>query len=132
MIKEEVFGAPIIYGCLGASVLCTMVAVMGMAVCLSRKCGRPGCLGLREGGKFDIQLETEESLRNSGGLSGRESVKEGVFLLARDHHTELEAELKKMAPPNGRAVLLFRGRCGCSVGRMQVLGPKKPSRKVKK
>ncbi|CBI22233.3 unnamed protein product, partial [Vitis vinifera] len=55
----------------------------------------------------------------------------GLFELPRDHHRELEAELKKMAPPNGRAVLVFRARCGCSVGRMEVPGPKK-LRKFKK
>ncbi|KAE9449283.1 hypothetical protein C3L33_18813, partial [Rhododendron williamsianum] len=62
------------------------------------------------GAKFDIQLETEESLKNSSVFLGRDGVKKGVFELARDHHRELESELKKMAPPNGRAVLLFRGR----------------------
>ncbi|KAF7129681.1 hypothetical protein RHSIM_Rhsim10G0032900 [Rhododendron simsii] len=103
---------------------------MGITVCLSRKCGRPGCRGLRMGAKFDIQLETEDSLKNSSGFLGRDGVKKGVFELACDHHRELESELKKMAPPNGRAVLLFRGRCGCSVGRMEVPGPRKPPRKV--
>ncbi|KAL4575218.1 hypothetical protein LXL04_022060 [Taraxacum kok-saghyz] len=34
-----------------------------------------------------------------------------------------------MAPINGRAVLVFRARCGCSVGRMEVLGPKKKNTK---
>lgn len=131
-VREEVFGAPIIYGCLGVSILCTVVAVTGITVCLSRKCGRPGCRGLRMGAKFDIQLETEESLKNSSVFLGRDGVKKGVFELARDHHRELESELKKMAPPNGRAVLLFRGRCGCSVGIMEVPGPRKPPRKVKK
>jgi hypothetical protein len=43
----------------------------------------------------------------------------------------LEAELKKMAPANGRAVLVFRARCGCSVGRLEVPGTKKP-KKIKK
>ncbi|CAN7141055.1 unnamed protein product, partial [Brassica rapa subsp. narinosa] len=36
-------------------------------------------------------------------------LQEGVV---RDHHRELEAELKKMAPINGRAVLVFRAKCG--------------------
>ncbi|KAL2492437.1 Uncharacterized protein Adt_28065 [Abeliophyllum distichum] len=67
----------------------------------------------------------------SGSGSGRGRGRKGLFELPRDHHRELEAELKKMAPPNGRAVLVFRARCGCSVGRMEVPGPKK-SRKVKK
>jgi hypothetical protein len=36
-----------------------------------------------------------------------------------------------MAPINGRAVLVLRGKCGCSVGRLEVPGPKK-NRKIKK
>jgi len=130
-VKMEVSGAPVIYGCLGLSILCTLVAVLAITVCMSRKCGRPGCRGLRKVAEFDIQLETEEFVQNSSSFVGKDGVKKGVFELARDHHIELESELKKMAPPNGKAVLVFRGRCGCSVGRMEVPGPKKP-RKVKK
>ncbi|KAH7845371.1 hypothetical protein Vadar_001295 [Vaccinium darrowii] len=130
-VKMEVSGAPVIYGCLGLSILCTVVAVLAITVCMSRKCGRPGCRGLRKAAKFDIQLETEEFVKNSSSFVGKDGVKKGVFKLALDHHIELESELKKMAPPNGKAVLVFKGRCGCSVGRMEVPGPKKP-RKVKK
>ncbi|KAL0709537.1 hypothetical protein Bca4012_016515 [Brassica carinata] len=42
--------------------------------------------------------------------------KKGLFELARDRRRELEAELKKMTPVNGRAVLVFRAKCGCCVG----------------
>ncbi|CAN6864968.1 unnamed protein product [Brassica oleracea] len=58
-------------------------------------------------------------------------IQRGLFELPRDHHCELEAELKKMAPINGRAVLVFREKCGCSVGRLEVPGPKQ-QRKIKK
>ncbi|KAK4393120.1 hypothetical protein Sango_1782800 [Sesamum angolense] len=91
---------------------------------------KPGCRGLTNAAEFDIQLETEESVKKSTCVS-RNALKKGLFELPRDHHRELEAELKKMGTPNGRAVLVFRARCGCSVGRMEVLGPRK-SRKVKK
>uniref|UniRef100_A0A5B7B2B3 Ribosomal protein L34e superfamily protein n=1 Tax=Davidia involucrata TaxID=16924 RepID=A0A5B7B2B3_DAVIN len=130
VMKEEVSQTPMIYGCLGLSISCTMIAVLAFTVCTSRTCGKPGCRGLRKAAEFDIQLETEECVKNSSNLS-KDGVKKGLFELHRDHHRELEMELKKMAPPNGRAVLLFRARCGCSVGRMEVPGTKKP-RKVKK
>jgi LDH2 family malate/lactate/ureidoglycolate dehydrogenase len=48
-----------------------------------------------------------------------------------DEHRELEAELRKMAPPNGRSVLTFRAPCGCAKGRMEVWGAKKV-RRIKK
>ncbi|CAD5321733.1 hypothetical protein ISN45_At03g000260 [Arabidopsis thaliana x Arabidopsis arenosa] len=89
------------------------------------RCGKPNCKGLRKAVEFDIQLETEECVKSS-------SNKRGMFELPRVHHRELEAELKKMAPPNGRAVLVFRARCGCSVRRLVVSGPKKQQRKIKK
>ncbi|KAK4771672.1 hypothetical protein SAY87_032204 [Trapa incisa] len=32
-----------------------------------------------------------------------------------------------MAPPNGRAVLLFRAKCGCPIAKLEGWGPKKNS-----
>ncbi|XP_057968976.1 uncharacterized protein At5g19025-like [Malania oleifera] len=130
VVKEEVSSAPMIYASLGISVSCAAVAAWGIMICTSSKCGNPNCQGLRKAAEFDIQLETEECVKNSTSL-GRDGVKKGLFELPRDHHRELEAELKKMAPPNGRAVLVFRSRCGCSVGRLEVPGPRK-HRKIKK
>lgn len=130
LTKEEVSRAPMVYGSLGVSVLFAAIAVWGILICTSRKCGKPNCRGLRKAAEFDIQLETEECVKNSSSLV-KDGLKKGLFELPRDHHRELEAELKKMAPPNGRAVLVFRARCGCSVGRMEVPGPKK-LRKFKK
>ncbi|XP_052188500.1 uncharacterized protein At5g19025 [Diospyros lotus] len=129
-VREEISAAPMIYGCLGLNIACVMIAATAITVCMSRKCGKPGCRGLHKAAEFDIQLETEECVKNSGGVM-KDCVKKGLFELPRDHHRELEGELKKMAPPNGRAVLVYRARCGCSVGRMEVPGPKK-HRKVKK
>lgn len=130
VFKEEILEAPMVYGCFGLSILFALSALLAITVYTSRTCGRPDCLGLRRAAEFDIQLETEESVKSSSGVANL-GLKKGLFQLPRDHLRELEAELKKMAPPNGRAVLVFRARCGCSVGRMEVLGPKK-SRKVKK
>ncbi|CAK9142508.1 unnamed protein product [Ilex paraguariensis] len=131
VVKDEIFQAPMVYGCLGLSIFCAVVAVIAITVCTGSKCGKPGCRGLRKGAEFDIQLETAECVKSNPNSVANDAVKKGLFELPRDHHRELEAELKKMAPPNGRAVLVFRARCGCSVGRMEVPGPKK-LRKVKK
>lgn len=137
LVKEEIEVAPWIYFSLGVSVTCAVLATWGVVACTTRKCGNPNCKGLRKAEEFDIQLETEDRVKNLPSLGNKDNngggggVKKGLFKLPCDHHRELEAELKKMAPPNGRAVLVLRGKCGCSVGRLEVPGPKK-NRKIKK
>ncbi|XP_019185499.1 PREDICTED: uncharacterized protein At5g19025-like [Ipomoea nil] len=129
-VREELLRAPMVYICLGLSIFFAGIALLAITICTNKKCGKPGCKGLRKAAEFDIELQTEDCVK-SLKCAGKNGVKKGLFELPRDHHLELEAELKKMAPPNGRAVLLFRARCGCSVGTMEVPGPRKP-RKVKK
>ncbi|CAA0828413.1 Ribosomal protein L34e superfamily protein [Striga hermonthica] len=125
VVIEEITRAPMVFACLGLSIFFASMALVVIAVYTDSRCGKPGCRGLRKAPEFDIQLETEEnskrSLEKNGFLKGLHEV----------HHKELEAELKKMAPPNGKAILVFRARCGCSVGWMEVSGPRK-NRKVKK
>jgi len=132
LVKEEVAVAPVIYVSLGVSVSCAVIATWFFVAYASRKCGNPNCKGLKNAAEFDIQLETEDCVKNSPSL-GKDGggIKKGLFKIPCDHHRELEAELKKMAPVNGRAVLVLRGKCGCSVGRLEVPGPKK-NRKIKK
>ncbi|KAF8378459.1 hypothetical protein HHK36_029799 [Tetracentron sinense] len=125
MVREELCQAPMIYAFLGLGVLFAILAVWGISKFFSRKCWRPNCLGLHKAAEFDIQLETEECVKNSTSSLVKDGGGKGVFELGLDHHKELEAELRKMAPQNGRAVLVFRARCGCSVGRMEVPAPKK-------
>ncbi|KAL2523089.1 Ribosomal protein L34e superfamily protein [Forsythia ovata] len=129
VMREEIVRAPMVFGCLGLSILFAAIALVAITVCTDRRCGKPGCRGLRKAAEFDIQLETEECVKKSTSVA-KNGLKKGLFQLPRDHHRELEVELKKMAPPNGRAVLVFRARCGCSVGRLEVPGPRK-TRKVK-
>ncbi|XP_047946344.1 uncharacterized protein At5g19025-like isoform X2 [Salvia hispanica] len=133
VVIEEVLRAPLVFGCLGLSIVFAVTALVVITVCTDNRCGKAGCSGLRKAAEFDIQLETEDAVSRSNLQlsSSSSSYKKGLFELPRDHHRELEAELKKMAPPNGRAVLVFRARCGCSLGRMEVPGPRK-SRKVRK
>ncbi|XP_071731062.1 uncharacterized protein At5g19025 [Rutidosis leptorrhynchoides] len=137
ILKDEVLDAPMIYGCLGLSIFSASMAVLAITLCTSQKCGKPGCRGLNKAAEFDIQLENENDITNSSSSKGATNLgklglRKGLFELPRDYHKELEAELKKMTPINGRAVLVFRARCGCSVGKMEVLGPKKNNKKIKK
>jgi hypothetical protein len=63
------------------------------------------CRGLKKAVEFDIQLETEEYARGRPVPAAARSALNLVDL--GDEHRELEAELRKMAPPNGRTVLTF-------------------------
>ncbi|CAF1783662.1 unnamed protein product [Brassica oleracea var. botrytis] len=135
IVKEEILRNPdpVVYGLIALSVSCTALSAWMIVILVSsrNKCGKPDCRGLgKANAEFDIQLETEDCVK--GGSSSSVVSKKGLFELPRDHHRELEAELKKMAPINGRAVLVFRAKCGCSVGRLEVPGPKKQQRKIKK
>lgn len=127
-VKDEICDAPLIYGSIGLSVSFAALATWALVMCTTRKCENPNCRGLRKAAEFDIQLETEECVKNSSAANVSSRC---LFELPIDHHRELKAGLKKMAPPNGRAVLVFRARCGCSVGRLEVPGPRR-LRKIKK
>ncbi|KAG2601520.1 uncharacterized protein At5g19025-like [Panicum virgatum] len=100
----------------------------------ARKCGKPRCRGLKKAVEFDIQLETEECVRGRSGPAARSALLAAAGarpVELGDEQRELEAELRKMAPPNGRTVLIFRAPCGCPKGRMEVWGAKKV-RRIKK
>ncbi|KAF8716816.1 hypothetical protein HU200_025912 [Digitaria exilis] len=100
----------------------------------ARKCGKPRCRGLKKAVEFDIQLETEECVRGRPGTLARSALLAAAGarpVELGDEQRELEAELRKMAPPNGRTVLIFRAPCGCPKGRMEVWGAKKV-RRIKK
>ncbi|KAG2300152.1 hypothetical protein Bca52824_036624 [Brassica carinata] len=94
----------------------------------SRKCRNPKCRGLKKAMEFDLQLQTEESVRT--GSAGKEIDRlpwKGGSESNPDYEC-LRAELRKMAPVNGRAVLLFRSRCGCPVAKLEGRGPKRSRR----
>lgn len=135
---EVINGSPIAY------FVGLMVAVIGIIILIviweifdwrSRKCGNPNCQGLRKAVEFDIQLESEECIKclpldpdsNSNAFYNY-----GVKPLELgEERKELEAELKRMAPRNGRTVLIFRAPCGCPAGRLEVWGHRK-IRRIKK
>ncbi|KAL2551470.1 uncharacterized protein Fot_05089 [Forsythia ovata] len=106
VIREEIVLAPVVFGCLGLSILFATIALVAIKVCTYRKFGKPGCRGLQKAAEFDIQLETKECVKRSTFVA-KNGLKKGIFQLPRDHHRELKVELKKMVPPNGRVVLVF-------------------------
>ncbi|KAK1317459.1 Uncharacterized protein QJS10_CPA05g00608 [Acorus calamus] len=126
LVEDVLYEAPIAYAIgLGLSFVGVLL-VYEIYNHNSRKCGRPYCRGLKKAVEFDIQLESEECVRYlppvPGDVLGVKPLEVG-----RDQK-ELEAELRKMAPLNGRTVLVFRMPCGCPIGRMEVWGAKKVGR----
>nr|XP_043612312.1 uncharacterized protein At5g19025-like [Erigeron canadensis] len=131
VIGDVISDAPIAYvvGLVAAfSGVIASIAAWEILQVKSRKCGKKDCKGLRKAIEFDIQLESEECVKYSVSGSYNNGVK--PLELGKDHK-ELEAELKKMAPLNGRTVLIFRAPCGCPAGRLEVWGAKR-IRRIKK
>ncbi|OAY27865.1 uncharacterized protein At5g19025 [Manihot esculenta] len=96
----------------------------------SRKCDKPGCKGLKKAMEFDLQLQTEDCVKSSAAKEFDKLPWKGGTEGNPDYEC-LRAELRKMAPPNGRAVLLFRARCGCPIAKLEGWGPKKGRRHKK-
>lgn len=129
VLEDVIHNAPIAY------VVGLVVAFTGVITVIvaweildmkSRKCGNPRCKGMRKPVEFDIQLESEECVKYLPATAyGVKPLELG------EDHKELEAELKRMAPLNGRSVLVFRAPCGCPAGRLEVWGNKK-IRRIKK
>lgn len=131
LLGDAVGLAPFAYG-IGLVVALVVGILLWQAIChQARKCGKPNCKGLRKAPvAFDIQLEPADCVRNFPSLLNRTAGIRPLELQGHDQK-DLEAELKKMAPLNGRTVLIFRAPCGCAQWRMEVWGPKKP-RRIKK
>ena len=132
-IGEVVYQAPIAY--ITATVL-TFVSVIGGMEFYEykcRKCSNPECRGLRKCAEFDIQLEYDANSSSTSSSSsssrGMETTEHAIW---KQDHKDLEAKLKKMAPPNGRAILVFRYPCGCPAAHMAVAGAKKPRKLLKR
>ncbi|XP_075479063.1 uncharacterized protein At5g19025-like [Primulina tabacum] len=100
----------------------------------SRKCGKIGCKGLKKAMEFDLQLQGEDLLRTGNGNKAVKEVNELPWKGGTGDNPDYEclrAELRKMAPPNGRAVLFFRAKCGCPVAKLEGWGPKRGRRHKK-
>nr|XP_043624958.1 uncharacterized protein At5g19025 [Erigeron canadensis] len=114
----------------------TLTLIVSFSLCQtgSRKCGKKGCKGLKKAMEFDLQLQSEEMLRSGkvGGIGGvvDDLPWKGGSETNPDYEC-LRSELRKMAPVNGRAVLLFRLKCGCPVAKLEGWGPKRGRRNKK-
>ncbi|XP_015692908.2 uncharacterized protein At5g19025-like [Oryza brachyantha] len=113
-----------------------------------RRCRNPRCRGLVKALEFDVQLQTEESVRAGTGSSGGGGGGTGADAAMwreiealpwkggqggnNPDYECLRAELRRMAPPNGRAVLLFRNRCGCPIAKLEGWGVPKSKRRSKR
>ncbi|KFK38093.1 hypothetical protein AALP_AA3G068400 [Arabis alpina] len=97
----------------------------------SRKCRNPKCKGLKKAMEFDLQLQSEECVKSGGGNKEIDRLPWKGGSESNPDYECLRAELRRMAPVNGRAVLLFRSRCGCPVAKLLGWGPKRARRHKK-
>ncbi|KAE8667575.1 hypothetical protein F3Y22_tig00112399pilonHSYRG00047 [Hibiscus syriacus] len=123
---------PWTYACIGLGFSFAATQTWGLHLYATRKtkCKNPKCRGLRNEAEFDIQLETVSRVKTKRTNLVKDGASKWPFESPRDRK-EIEAELQKMVPENGRALLLLRARCGCCTGRVKVRGPQNP-RKMKK
>lgn len=110
------------------------VLLISIEICCgyrSRKCDNPECKGLKKALEFDLQLQTEDCVKSAAASKEIDRLPWKGGSEANPDYECLRAELRKMAPPNGRAVLLFRSRCGCPVAKLEGWGPKRGRRHKK-
>jgi hypothetical protein len=109
-----------------------VVSVISVELCCgsrSRKCQRKGCKGLKKATEFDLQIEKFGSGSGSGlGLGEYDKLPWKGGSETNPDYECLRSELRKMAPINGRALLLFRAPCGCPIAKLEASGPKKGKR----
>ncbi|KAH8952420.1 hypothetical protein BDL97_09G084000 [Sphagnum fallax] len=129
LIGEVIYQAPVAYALGVFLFFIAVVGAYGIYEYRSRRCDNPHCRGLRKAMELDIQLETEQCVRTSLPIA-HELPWNGGVELGQDPK-ELEAELRRMAPPNGRAILIFRAPCGCPTARFEAWGSKKARRSKK-
>lgn len=80
--------------------------------------------------QFDLRLQTDDCVR-SGVADDIDRLPWRGGSESNPDYECLRAELRRMAPASGRAVLLFRARCGCAVAKLEGWGPRR-GRKHKK
>ncbi|KAK1417000.1 hypothetical protein QVD17_26122 [Tagetes erecta] len=114
-----------------------VISILSLEICCgnrSRKCGKRGCKGLKKAMEFDLQLQTEDVLRSVGDKGTVKEIDDLPWKGGSEMNPDYEClrtELRKMAPVNGRAVLLFRSKCGCPVAKLEGWGPKRARRNKK-
>ncbi|KAG6550291.1 hypothetical protein Mapa_008252 [Marchantia paleacea] len=130
IIGEVVYQAPIAYASGAIIMFISLIGAWEIYQYKSRRCDNPHCRGLRKAMELDIQLQTEQCVKSGPPVAEELPWNEGVEI--GQDQKELEAELRRMAPPNGRAVLIFRAPCGCPAARFEAWGSSKKGRRSKK
>ena len=90
----------------------------------SRMCGKPGCGGFKNDKGCYFKSQTEECLK-LGGKDVEEVDELPLKELSGEDELDIEflmSCLEGFAPRNGRALCLFKGKCGCPVAKLQVWG----------
>ncbi|CAM6084293.1 unnamed protein product [Calypogeia fissa] len=129
IIGEVVYQAPIAYASGAIFMFVSVIGAWEIYQYKSRRCDSPHCRGLRKAMELDIQLQTEQCLKSGPPVAEELPWRDGGDI--GQDQKELEAELRRMAPPNGRAVLIFRAPCGCPTVRFEAWGSKKGRRSKK-
>ncbi|KAL3699122.1 hypothetical protein R1sor_017144 [Riccia sorocarpa] len=131
ILGEVVYQAPVAYAAGAIIMFVSLIGAWEFYQYKSRRCDNPHCRGLRKAMELDIQLQTEQCIKSGPSVSvGELPWKEGIEI--GQDQKELEAELRRMAPPNGRAVLIFRAPCGCPAAAFEAWGSSKKGRRTKK
>lgn len=119
---------PFVY--ISSLVLAFVFVLICFEICFGRsyrKCGKAGCKGLRITKEFDVLLQGKECFKSWEYNNVVRAVNELPWKSDIEGHpfyNRLLAELKKMAPPSGRAVLIFRSKCGCPIAKIESWAPR--------
>lgn len=92
-----------------------------------RKCGKLGCKGLRISQEYDVLVQEKDCFKSWEYTKVVRDINDLPWKSDMEDHpyyNRLLNELKKMAPPSGRAVLIFRSKCGCPISKIESWGPK--------
>ncbi|KAH7666945.1 Ribosomal protein L34Ae protein [Dioscorea alata] len=91
-----------------------------------RRCGKRYCEGLKQAPEVDILLQSKEAIRASpqDGVWREINQLPSMSGPVSDHpdYKLVTDELRRIVPPNGRAVLIFRLPCGCAISKVVIWG----------
>ncbi|KAL1803862.1 hypothetical protein ACET3Z_032509 [Daucus carota] len=92
----------------------------------SRRCGKSGCMGYKNTTECEVIVQTERCLRSGGKaveeidqLPRKELTKGGLTVESLERIVQHVYALRKLTPKNGRAVMVFRDKCGCAYAKLE-------------
>ncbi|XP_074382031.1 uncharacterized protein At5g19025-like [Apium graveolens] len=85
------------------------------------KCGKSECRGYKNDDEFTYKIQTEKCLKE---VTSKEVMQVDKLPLYEEFYADLSSEdfiteFKKVAPLNGRAVVLFKATCGCPYAKIE-------------